>query len=378
MTTIRMLTLAALASVSTLTLAVAQTPGAQPTTKDRIDQTIATVTLDPMKNVDPDLKHVLDSVKDLGMKPIEKLSPQDARAQPTVADGVKALLQKAGTPMAPEAGVTVKDVKYPSAHGELGARVYVPEGGTAGQMPVILYFHGGGWVIAGLDAYDASARALAKQAQAIVVSADYSYAPEHKFPAAHEDAVAAYKWVLAKAAEWGGDPKRVALVGESAGGNLAINTAIAARDQGLQAPVAEVLVYPVAGVDMNTPSYKDEGSAKPLNKDMMAWFFDKVAKSDADKTDPRLDLIERADLKGLPPTTIINAQIDPLRSDGEMLADKLRKAGVTVEQKTYDGMTHEFFGLGAVVAKAKDAEAYAANALKAGFKTTTDRSGAAK
>ena len=356
-----------LVTVSTTAIAIAQTPGAAPTTKDRVDQAIATVTLDPMKNADPDIKHVLDKVKDLGFKPIEKLSPQDARAQPTPADGVKALLKDAGKSAAPDASVTMKDVKYPGANGEFGARIYMPAGAPSGPLPVVLYFHGGGWVIAGLDAYDASPRAIAKGLKAIVVSADYSYAPEHKFPAAHDDAIAAYRWVLANAKEWGGDPAKIALVGESAGGNLAIDTAIAARDAKLQKPVAEVLVYPVAGVDTETASYKEDASAKPLNKDMMFWFFDKVLKSDADKNDPRLDIIGKADLKDLPPTTIINAQIDPLRSDGEMLSDKLKQAGVSTEQKTYAGMTHEFFGTGAVVAKAKDAEDYAVSRLKAAF-----------
>lgn len=365
--------LALLAGVSFAAVAAAQGPGAQPTTKDRVDQAIATVMLDPMSTVDPDMKHVLDAVKDLGLKPIEKLSPQDARAQPTIADGVKALLQKAGKSTAPEAGVTVKDMKYPSANGELGARVYTPDGAD-GALPVIVFFHGGGWVIAGLDAYDATPRALAIQAKALVVSVDYSYAPEHKFPAAHDDAIAAYKWVLANAASWKGDPKRVALVGESAGGNLAINTAIAARDQKLQAPVHEVLVYPVAGVDTGTASYKEDASAKPLNKDMMLWFFDKVLRSDQDKNDPRLDLINKVKLDGLPPTTIINAQIDPLRSDGELLEAKLRQAGVAVQRKVYPGVTHEFFGLGAVVQKAKDAEAFAAGELRNAFAASEGRS----
>lgn len=367
--------LALMASVSLMTIAVAQTPGAAPTTKDKVDAVIATVTLDPMKNVDADLKHVLDKVKDLGFKPIEKLSPQDARAQPTPADGVKALLKDAGKSAAPDASVTVKDVKYPGANGEIGARVYMPAGAsTGGALPVVLYFHGGGWVISGLDAYDASPRALAKGLNAIVVSADYSYAPEKKFPAAHDDAMAAYKWVLANAKEWGGDPAKVALVGESAGGNLAINTAIAARDAKLQKPAAEVLVYPVAGVNTDSPSYKDDASAKPLNKDMMLWFFDKVLKSDADKNDPRLDIIGKADVKDLPPTTIILAQIDPLRSDGEMLADKLKKAGVQTEIKTYAGMTHEFFGLGQVVTKAKEAEDFAVARLKSAFSSGENRS----
>lgn len=338
----------------------------KPTLKDRLDQTIAAVTGDPLKDADVDMKHVLDVLADLKPKPIETLSPQEARQQPTAADGVKALLQKEGKSTAPEPGVQAKDVTYEGATGPVKARLYTPDG-ASGNLPVILYFRGGGWVIASLDVYDSSARALAKQANAIVVSADYRMAPENKFPAAHDDAVAAYKWVLKSAPEWGGDAKRVALVGESAGGNLAINVAIAARDQGLQKPLHQVLVYPVAGINMDTPSYKDSEDAKPLNKAMMQWFFTHVPQSEQDKKDPRLDLIGMAKLSDLPSTTVITAQIDPLRSDGEMLAEKLKAAGVNVNARGYQGAAHEFFGMAAAVADAKDAQALAAADLKKAF-----------
>jgi acetyl esterase/lipase len=232
--------------------------------------------------------------------------------------------------------------------------------------PLIAYFRGGGWVIADLDTYDATPSALARKANAIVVSVDYPMAPEKKFPAAHEEAIEAWKYIAKNAKGWGGDPAKIAIVGESAGGNLAVNTAIAARDQKLTPPVSVISVYPVATTTMDTPSKKEDAAAKPLNTPMLAWFFDKVLPTAAAKDDVRLNLVA-ADLKGLPPITIINAQIDPLRSDGETLAAAMRTAGVKVEQKTYPGVTHEFFGMAKVVRGAKDANELAVARLKAAF-----------
>jgi acetyl esterase/lipase len=229
-----------------------------------------------------------------------------------------------------------------------------------------VYYHGGGWVIANKDVYDGGARALATMSNAVVISADYRQGPEHKFPAAHDDALAVYEWALRNAGSLKGDPKRIALAGESAGGGLAVATAIAARDKKLQMPLAIISVYPIAGSDTTTQSYVENATAKPLNRPMMSWFFDNYLRSPADRQDPRINLVA-ANLRGLPATTIINAQIDPLRSDGEMLAQKLQAAGVSVTQKTYDGVTHEFFGMGVVHDKAKDAEGMAADALKKAF-----------
>lgn len=324
----------------------------------------AAVASDRPAAADAQMQSVLDELSALHGKPIETLTAGEARKQPTPTDAVKQLLAKQGKPAAPPPGATLTNRTVPGAAGSLPANIYTPEG--AGPFPVVVYFHGGGWVIANKDVYDGGARALAIMANAVVISADYRQGPEHRFPAAHDDAVAVYEWALKNAASLKGDPKRVALAGESAGGGLAVATAIAARDRKLQMPVAIVSVYPIAGGDTTTPSYVENATAKPLNRPMMSWFFDNYLRSAADRQDPRINLVA-ANLQGLPPTTIINAQIDPLRSDGEMLAAKLRAAGVTVDQKTYGGVTHEFFGMGAVSDKAKDAEGRAADALKKGF-----------
>jgi acetyl esterase/lipase len=308
---------------------------------------------------------VLDTLGALGGKPIETLTPAQARKQPTPADAAKKVMAAQGKPTAPDPAVKSMDRTIPGPAGALPVRVYTPASGK-GPFPVVVYYHGGGWVIANKEVYDGGARALSKMANAVVVSVDYRQGPEHKFPAAHDDAFATYQWALANAASIGGDPKRVALAGESAGGGLAVATAIMARDKQVQMPVAIVSVYPIAGTDTTTASYVENANAKPLNRAMMSWFFENYLNGPKDRADPRLNLVA-ADLKGLPPTTIINAQIDPLRTEGEMLAEKLRGAGVSVEQKTYDGVSHEFFGMGQVVDSAMDAEQMAAAALKKGF-----------
>ncbi|RZI73168.1 MAG: alpha/beta hydrolase [Pseudomonas sp.] len=318
---------------------------------------------------DADMQVVLDELASMGGKPIESLTPAEARQQPTPTDAVMAVLKKKGKDTSPTAlvpGVTSVDREITGAAGNIPARIYTPDG--PGPFPVIVYYHGGGWVIADKDVYDGGARGLAKQANAIVVSSDYRRAPEAKFPASHDDAVAAYKWAAENAASIKGDPKRLALAGESAGGNMAISTAVAVRDMGLVQPTHVLAVYPVGQTgNLNTKSYVDSATAKPLNKPMIEWFVDKLLAKPEDKSDPRLDVLN-AKLAGLPPVTIINAQIDPLREDGAMLQAALRKADVKVDRKVYDGVTHEFFGMAAVVKDAADAQKYGGQALKASFR----------
>ena len=313
---------------------------------------------------DSQMQDVLDQLVALGGKPIETLNAPEARAQPTPTDAVKTLLAEQGKSAEPPPGVRLVAIEIPGAAGPMPTNIYTPDGD--GPFPVIVYYHGGGWVIADKDVYDGGARALAMMAKAVVVSPNYRLAPEHKFPAAHDDALATYQWAVANATSIHGDPARVALAGESAGGNLALATAIAARDGGLQQPLAVVSVYPIASGDTSSSSYSEHANAKPLNRAMMSWFLDKYARTPADLKDPRINLVA-ADLSGLPPVTIINAQFDPLRSDGETLAGKLHDAGVTAQQKTFPGVTHEFFGMGLVVDTAKRAEQLAAKAFEEAF-----------
>jgi len=313
-----------------------------------------------------DMQAVLDAHVALGAKPIESLTPVKARLQPSAADAAHAVMREKGMSTAPDPEVKTVEQPY-GADPMQYARIYKPvDASSDTKLPVIVYYHGGGWVIADINVYDATPRLLSKALNAVVVSVEYRHAPEAKFPAQHEDAAAAYRWALQNAASWGGDPAKVALAGESAGGNLAVATAIHARDNRLAAPVHVLAVYPIANSDMKLPSRQDSANAKPLNAAMLKWFGHYWAKSPADQMDPRINLV-KADLRGLPPVTIVNAQIDPLRSDGETLAQALTAAGGKVDQKTFPGVTHEFFGMGKVVGGAKDAEDYAVDKLKAAF-----------
>ena len=314
----------------------------------------------------PDMQAVLDAMMALGAQPIETLTPLKARLQPTAADGAHAVMRRQGMSTAPDPALTTRDLAYGSDPMQF-ARVYRPAAAPQdANLPVVVYYHGGGWVIADVNVYDATPRLMAKQLNAIVVSVEYRHAPEAKFPAQHEDAANAYRWTLSKAASWGGDPSKVVLAGESAGGNLAIATAIHARDNRLTMPLHILSVYPIANSDMNLPSKRDSANAKPLNTAMLKWFGHYYSNSMADMQDPRLDLVH-ANLRGLPPTTIVNAQIDPLRSDGETLAAAMRAAGDQVEQRPFPGVTHEFFGLGKVVRGAYDAETYAIGRVSTAF-----------
>lgn len=313
-----------------------------------------------------DMQAVLDAHAALKPLPIETLTPVKARLQPSAADATKAVMRKQGQSTAPDPAVTTQDVAY-GADPMQFARIYKPAAATGGAaLPVIVYYHGGGWVIADVNTYDAAPRLLSKQLNAIVVSVEYRHAPEFKFPAQHDDAFAAYRWTVQNAASWGGDVNKLALAGESAGGNLAVATAIYARDNRLQAPVHILSVYPIANSSKTLPSRTDSANAKPLNTAMLGWFGHYYQTSMADAMDPRLNLVG-ANLRGLPPTTIINAQIDPLRSDGETLAAAMTAAGDRVEQRTFPGVTHEFFGMGKVVRGAYDANDYAITRLKAAF-----------
>ena len=319
-----------------------------------------------LKAPNPQMQAVLDQLAALHPKPIETCSPAEARVQPSASDAVKALVKKQGKDATPEAVGKVQNMPIPGPVAPIPVRVYTPKG--AGPFPVLVYWHGGGWVIADLDTYDASCRALCNAATCVVVSCHYRQAPEHPFPAAEEDAVAAYRYVLANAAAMNGDPRRVAVGGESAGGNLAAVVALRARDGMLPAPAHQLLIYPVTDYGFETPSYNDNANAKPLNKAMMKWFWGHYLKGQlADATNAYTAPLKSKTFANLPPATIINADIDPLRDDGKMYADQLKAAGVKVMHKVYPGVTHEFFGMGAVVDTSKEAVMFAAQGLGTAF-----------
>lgn len=319
------------------------------------------------------MQAVLDALAGLNPKPIDALSPAEARRQPTPAMAAAKVAKQKGVDMTPAKVKDVDDRKIRGPAGDIPIRVYTPANAPDGPLPTIVYYHGGGFVIATIDTYDASCRALANMTGAVVVSVEYRKAPENKYPAAVDDSFAAYKWVRENTREIGGDPSRVAVAGESAGGNLATVVCMKAKEENVALPAFQLLVYPVTNDDMNTVSYEQHADAKPLNKPMMAWFFGHYLSDPSSAGDPHVNPLKASieQLTGLPPALIITAEIDPLRSDGETYARKLQSAGVRVEQKNYEGVTHEFFGMGLVVDAARQAEQDAADALKAAFAPPT-------
>lgn len=312
--------------------------------------------------IKPEMQVVIEKLASLGGKPIETLEPAEARMQPTPTDAVMAVMKdyNIATPAA-KCDTVGRDI--PVTDGTTRIRIYTPKTGAA-SYPVVVYYHGGGFVIADINVYNSSSQALCEQVNAIVVSVEYPKGPEKKFPAAHTVAFDAYQWVMKNAASIKGDSSKIAVVGESAGGNLAANVSIMARDKGVKMPLYQVLVYPVANSDMNSESYVKYADAKPLNKAMMAWFVKHALKSPAEAADPRISLVN-ANLTGLPKTLIIGAEIDPLQTEGKLLSDKLKAANVATDYQLYTGVTHEFFGMAAVVPQAKEAQALAASKLKA-------------
>ncbi|MBC9205883.1 alpha/beta hydrolase [Roseomonas aerophila] len=337
-------------------------------------ETMPTTPPDPTGRADPQMRALLESLAQLGGKPIETLTPAEARRQPTMADAVKARQRALNLRTDPREIAQVRDLQIPGAGAfPLEARLYnpaptPPRGQPIPRLPLIVYYHGGGFVIADLDTYDASARTLAADTGAMVLAVHYRQGPENRFPTAHDDAYAAYVWALQNAGQLNIDLSRVAVVGESAGGNLAINVAMMAREARQPLPVAMGLIYPVAGTDMTTQSYRENAMAKPLNAAMMRWFVQHYTNGPTDLRDPRLNVAEGAELRGLPKAIIVTAEIDPLRSEGQLLAQKLQVAGVQVSAEDFPGVTHEFFGADpAVLSKAGDAQRFVAGELRTAF-----------
>ena len=311
------------------------------------------------------MQTVLEKLASYGTPPLYTLSVDAARKAPSAADAAMAVMKDYNIPT-PAMNVDTSGKDIAVTGGTIHLRIYTPKTGK-NTYPVIVYYHGGGWVIATLDTYNASAQALATQTEAVVVSVAYRLAPEFKYPTAHNDSYAAYLWVLQNAASIKGDVKRIAVAGESAGGNLAASVSLMAKGRGVALPVHEVLVYPVAANDTTLASVKQyDTAAKPLNKPLLKWFIGYYLPTPANGKDSLISLVN-ANLKGMPPTTIIAAQLDPLLTEGQMLADKLQQAGVSVTRKEYTGVTHEFFGMGPVIPEAQQAQAYAVGELKKAF-----------
>ena len=309
--------------------------------------------------LDPAAAGLLQQMAEAGAPPLNELSPDDARI---AAEGFVPLGGD-GDPVK-----SVSNRTIPGPHGEIPVRIYTPDvAGDSGPLPCLVYFHGGGWVIGNPDSTDAICRTVANRAACVVVSVDYRLAPEHKFPVPLDDCYAATGWVAANGGEIGVDGARIAVGGDSAGGNLAAAIALRARDEGGPALRMQLLVYPVTNHDYSTVSYTANGDGYLLTLDMMKWFWDHYLATADDGAHPLASPLRASDLTGLPRAHVITAEFDPLRDEGEAYAAALKAAGVPVTQKRYDGMIHAFWQMLAVFEPASAAADAAAAELRAAF-----------
>jgi acetyl esterase len=262
----------------------------------------------------------------------------------------------------------IENATFPGPSGDqIRVRLYCPVASGGGALPALVYFHGGGWVIGDLDTHDALCRTLANEAGARVIAVDYRLAPEHKFPAAADDAFAAVKWIEANASSLGIDANRIAVAGDSAGGNLSAVVCQMAKQKGGPHIVFQLLIYPVTQMRANTGSMSAFAEGYFLERQTMNWFFDQYAPPGQDPNDWRISPLAATDLSGLPRAYIVTAGFDPLRDEGKAYADKLNHAGVAAVYVDYPGMVHGFFNMQGVVPKAREAIADAAKALRKAF-----------
>jgi len=268
---------------------------------------------------------------------------------------------------APAVG-SVREMAIPHQGATIPARFYRPLGSPArSTLPLLVFFHGGGWTVGDLDSYDPLCRTLANEAQCGVLSVDYRLAPEHPFPAAVDDAYAATAWASEHARELGVDAARIAVGGDSAGGNLAAVTTILARDRGAPALVFQLLVYPATDQGSERPSWQQFGRGYLLELESIRYFQKKYLRHARDYHDWRASPLLRSDLAGLPPALVITAGFDPLLDDCVAYSQRLRAAGVEVEYRCFDGMVHGFLTLGKMFAAAGEASKLAARALTKAF-----------
>jgi acetyl esterase len=299
---------------------------------------------------------MLDQLAALGGLPLEQMTPTEARQMVLAA-------RVADVPR--EDVVSVVDRTIPGPAGEIPVRIYRPV--DKGALPVLVYFHGGGWVLGDLEGVDVPLRAIANRAGCAIVSVDYRLAPEHKFPAAADDCYAVARWVAENAASLGVDPSRIAIGGDSAGGNLTAVVALMARDRGGPRFVHQLLVYPVTNFDFTTPSYDENADGYFLTKAAMVWFWNHYLRDETDGAHPHASPYQASDLSNLPAAFVITAEYDPLRDEGEAYADRLRQAGNQVELRRYDGMIHGFFTMGNVLDQGQVVVEDAAERLRQAF-----------
>jgi acetyl esterase len=312
--------------------------------------------------LDPQVRAVLDQLAALNQPPRWTVTPAEARRQYEA----RVAMQPPGEPVA-----NVEDRTIPGPSGKIPVRVYTPAG--AGPLPALVYFHGGGWVIGNIHSHDNTCRALANASGCVVVSADYRLAPEHTYPAAAEDCYAATRYVSEHPEEFGAAPGRVAVGGDSAGGNLAAVVPLMARDRGGPSLAFQLLVYPVTDHDYVTASYRENAEGYGMTARDMVWFWDHYLPNAESGKEPYASPLRAADLRGLPPALVITAEYDVLRDEGEAYAERLKQAEVPVTCTRYDGVHHGFFGLPHLIDKSRQAINQAGEALRHAFQSQPAR-----
>ena len=238
----------------------------------------------------------------------------------------------------------VEDIGIPGPAGDIPARIYAPRAGGA-RMPAVAYFHGGGWVQGDLETHHGLCARLAKHAEVLVVAIDYRLAPEHKFPAAVEDCFAAYRWLRARGGDVGADPSRVAVAGDSAGGNLSAVVSQLAASAGAAPPTCQVLIYPAVDFALDTDSHRELAEGHVIPRDRITWYGEQYLRTEADKADRRASPLRATTLAGQPPAMIVTGGFDPLRDEGHAYAEALRRAGVEVVYREFPGQIHAFVSL---------------------------------
>jgi len=283
--------------------------------------------------LDPEVKDFLERLAAAKLPPINEMTIADARAQMDLSTRFLGALPRVGR---------VEDRTIPGSGGDLKVRIINPKDAGPEPRPILVYLHGGGWVLGNLDSHENVCRALANAAGMIVVNVDYRLAPEHRFPAATEDAYAALAWAAANASEIGGDARRIAVGGDSAGGNLAAVACLMARERGGPRLAVQVLAYPIIDSDLDKPSYREFAEGYFLTHAEMAWYWEQYVENLDDRRHPHASPGLAADLSGLPAAFVITAEFDVLRDEGEAYARRLQEAGVPVTLRRYEGMIHGF------------------------------------
>ena len=310
------------------------------------------------QTLDPQIQLLLKLMRVAGLPRVESLPVAEARA---FFRGSAGALSAAPAEMA-----RVLDRGVPGPGGDIPVRVYVPRSGSA-PYPLLVYYHGGGWTIGDLDTHDSVARALAADAECIVVSVDYRMGPEHRFPAAVDDCLAAFAWVAQHAAELGGDPSRIAVGGDSAGGNLSAVVAQQTLAKGERCPDFQLLIYPVTDLAAEAESYSTFSDGFYLTRPLMRWFIANYVSDPSQRMDPRASPLRAASFAGLPPAFVLTGGYDPLRDEGKAYAERLLEAGVDVEYRNYDSLIHGFVSLAGVVREAARAFEDVVDALRLGL-----------